>query len=167
MIKKFTYLLWCINRWRILHWISWDPLKLDWNHIYFVCGKFVIVSQTKNLLWNVRHIAALTFSFKNQLFSNCLTGQNSIPKSKLFSFFIAFCLFTPRIGPWNWAGSNCVNPIYTKNLYWQWNTLRFHSTFYGCLMNAQYFREQNLSLAEFHFVVKLFCVKQLRLETMP
>ena len=150
-----------------MHWISWDPLKLDWNHIYFVCGKFVIVSQTKNLLWNVRHIAALTFSFKNQLFSNCLTGQNSIPKSKLFSFFMLFVCFCHKSGHGIEQDRIVSIPFTQKNSFWQWNTPIFNLTFSGRLMNAQYFREQNLSLAEFHFVVKLFCVKQLCLETMP
>ena len=37
----------------------------------------------------------------------------------------------------------------------------------GRLMNAQYSRESNLSLAKFHFVVKLFRMKQSCLEIMP
>ena len=85
---------------------------------HFACDKFVIVSLTKNLYTNVRHMAALVFSFRNcqlsfivNVVKTQVQSQNHRIMSKLFSLFV--CSGSNLM--WKLAGSNRVNRLYTEN----------------------------------------------------
>ena len=141
-------------------------LKSYLFHVYQICN---CVSYEKFVV-KCRHIAALMFSFAYQL-SNLVKTQvqvkNQLENNSLFVCFLTharryYCCWLGRSLKLFTRSSKPANLFDIGN-----RTYLIDSTNSGQLMNAQHSREQNLSLAEFHLVVKLFRVKQSCIESMP
>ena len=116
-----------MNGCRILQRIMWAFQNFIELSRYFTCDEYLIVSLTKNLLWNIQHIVALTFSFGIQLNTSLFLwfGSNA---SQYYSLIIfVFQMFT-HANLWcelmqtsrRTTGSNCVDRMLTfgKTVYW-------------------------------------------------
>ena len=126
-----------INRCRILHWTSLNPREFDRIVSYFTCDKFVFVSLMKNLLWNVRHIAAMMFLFEKFFVSMLCLALVSNPKSRILKIFSLFKQIGCVI-----EQDRMVSILLTQKsiLALEYPHI-FNSTYSGGLMNPQYSRD--------------------------
>ena len=94
-IKKTmtVYLLRLLNQCWMFVGSQFINVEMSSLSSYFAWNKFLNVSLMKNLLWNVRHIAAMMFFFEKFFVSMLCSALVSNPKSrilKIFSLFVCF-----------------------------------------------------------------------------
>ena len=144
----------------------WYPQKFEWKLTYFTCGKFLIVSLTKNLLANVRHTAALMFSFGNCQLSSIIY-QNGLGQNYFrFSFVLGLCSSSNILANISRGieQDRIMSVLLTQKSIL---TFEYSHNLLQPINECTIFQRIKLYLAEVQFVVKLFRMKKLCLEIMP